>query len=238
MAVTESGLRTALSSKTHQRQLQIVNRVLPAPAAVAVPVRVAGSSLPGEALALAVSFAVFGISVHTHSSTAIALVVLPVIAPLLLPQVSRLTGLLLSARVRPLRLPWDTILAVDATTVSLVSNSLWAIATARPAKIKASWPRHHLVVELAARRRWGIRRVTLRTLDGTTFRLEARVLARWVDPALTELVHYATTGSGTVSVWADANWYADPASSAGLRYWDGQAWTSDVLTDPWQLRAG
>jgi len=33
--VTESELRSALSSKPHQRQLQIVDRVLPAPAAVA-----------------------------------------------------------------------------------------------------------------------------------------------------------------------------------------------------------
>jgi hypothetical protein len=236
--VTESELRSALSSKPHQRQLQIVDRVLPAPAAVAVPVRVAGSSLPGDAIALAVSVAAFVLAVRTHSSSSIALLVLPVIWPLVLPQVSRMTGVLFAARVRPLRLRWDAILAVDASTVSLVSVSPWALVTSRPAKVKASWPRHHIVVELATRRRWGIRKVTLRCLDGTTFRLEARVVARWVDPALTELVHFATTGSGTVSMWAAANWYADPASSAGLRYWDGQAWTSDLLSDPWRPRGG
>jgi Protein of unknown function (DUF2510) len=225
-----SGLASALTSRAHQRHLQTVNRLLPEPAAVAVPVQVDGATwwsvvaFAGVTIAVIWSMASFG-----KHSPLISLVATT--GPPLIPMLGWLSNLLLASRTRPLRLPWGAVLAASPSTVALVSISPWSWMISRGGTVKASWPRHHVVVEVAPRRRFGVRKVTLRTLDGTTIRLQAVVTARWVDPVLTDLAQLAATGVGQASV-ATSDWYSNPVG-AGLRYWDGQHWTPHVSVNPW-----
>ena len=228
-AVADPGLDRALSARGHQSQLRMVNRVLPEPAALAVSVQVDGAIEWSFVVYVAIAVTWVMLMIGSHSELASLLAAL---GPLLGPALPWPTNVLLASRTRPLWLPWGAILAVNPSTVALVSVSPWSWAVSRGGTVKASWPRHLVVVDVAQQRRVGVRKVTVRALDGTTLRLEVLASARWVDPVLTDLAQIAATGVGQASR-ATSNWYDAPDGSAGLWYWDGREWTARVHADPW-----
>jgi hypothetical protein len=186
VAVVDSRLVKALSAPAHQRQLQTVNRLLPEPAAVTVPVQVSGATWWSFIGFAASTIGAIWVMVACGENS-VFVPPLAAVCPLVVPILAWPANVLLRSRTRPLRLPWGALLAVNPHTVAVVSISPWSWAVSRGGTVKAIWPRHQVVVEVAPLRRFGVRKLAVRPLGGITIHLEAVISARWVDPVLTDL---------------------------------------------------